>query len=252
MSDTERGVTVPAAGVHSFAFNLYRLESEVTSADPDLRTVATLASPLTRLQGLPELGSIGDDAEHFLEYFLEERVDDPADLAGVELSDDEREEIATRVREWTDRIETHFRTTVARAPTTTLGPDQVQGTHEMLEEHVGERFEPVVRDLNEATTALCAGSYTSAEFMCVRAAERTLDIYFGERLGTAVTADWTDALDAVVSRYDGDLPEDLQALAHLRERRERLSHPESHSSRRDAERTLLRTYRLVDQLVDEV
>ena len=252
MSDTERGVTVPAAGVHSFAFNLYRLETEITREDPDLRTVATLASPLTRLEGLPGLGSIGGDAEHFLEYFLEERVDSPEELADVELSESEREEIASRVREWIDRLETHFRTTVARAPTTTLGPDQVQGTHEMLQEHVGERFEPVVRDLNEATTALCAGSYTSAEFMCVRAAERTLDVYFTERLGDAATKDWTDALDAVVQRYDGDLPEDLQALAHLRRRRERLSHPESHSSRRDAERTLLRTYRLVDQLIDDL
>lgn len=252
MSDTERGVTVPAAGVHSFAFNLYRLETEVTGENPDLRTVATLATPLTRLQGLPGLGSIGEDAEHFLEYFTEERVDSPAALADVELSENEREEIGSRVREWIDRLETHFRTTVARAPTTTLGPDQVQGTHEMLEEHVGERFEPVVRDLNEATTALCAGSYTSAEFMCVRAAERTLDVYFTERLGDAATKEWPDALDAVVERCDGDLPEDLQALAHLRRRRERLSHPESHSSRRDAEQTLLGTYRLVDQLIDDL
>lgn len=252
MSDTERGATVPAAGVHSFAFNLYRLETEITDPDPDMAAVLELARPLTRLQGVPDLGAIGDDAEHFIEYFVENRVDSPAEVEDVSLSADEREELAGKVDEWIDRLETHFRTTVARAPTTTLGPDQVQGTHEMLAEHVGERFEPVVRDLNEATTSLCAGSYTSAEFMCVRAAERTLRVYFRERLGPNVTKDWHRALDEVVERHDGDLPEDLKALAHLRERRERLSHPQTHSSREDAERTLLRTYRLVDQLIDDL
>jgi HEPN domain-containing protein len=252
MSDARRGATVPAAGVHSFAFNLYRLETELTDEDPDAAAVLALAEPLTRLQGVPGLGTIGDDAEHFIEYFLEERVDTPEELRTVSLSTEERTEVVEKVREWIDGLETHFRTTVARAPTTELGPDQVEGTHEMLKAHVGQRFEPVVRDLNEATTSLCAGSYTSAEFMCVRAAERTLRVYFRERLGEHVTKDWSRALDAVVDRYDGDLPEDLQALAHLRQRRERLSHPESHSSRQDAEHTLLRTYRLVDQLIDDL
>lgn len=254
MSNTEQNrAVVPAASLHSYAFTLYRLESEMTSQDPDMQATVDLLDSLTRLQGISRFGVIGDEAEHCLEYFIENKADSATEIADIDLTRDEQTEIVGKVREWIERFEHYIETAVTDAPTTEIPPNQLlSGTHGLLAKHVGERYESEVRDLNEAANNLCAGSYTSAEFMCIRAVERILRRYFQAKIGDVEGRDWSHALDTVVESVGEDLPEELQTLRYLRQRRRYLVHPEKHSSREEAERTLMRTFKLVDQLIDDL
>jgi HEPN domain-containing protein len=254
-SGTNQAV-VPAASVHSYAFNLYRLESEVRRPDPDVEAVVELMDSLRRLQGIPQVGVVGDEAEHCIEYFVTEKVDSPEEVSSVSLSDSERKEIGQKTHEWIERFERHLGSAVAQSPATEIPPNELLGgSHELLAEHVGERFEPEVRDLNEAASNLCAGAYTSTEFMCIRAVERLLRKYFREEMGEKSAAkDWSRALETVAADVEDrrDLPEELRILEHLQERRRELVRPESHSTQDDAETTLMKTFRLVDALIDSM
>lgn len=256
MSNTEMDrAVVPAASVHSYAFNLHRLETEIRDDDPDAERVVELLGSLTGLQGIGRIGRIGDEAEHCLEYFVENKVDSPAELAGMEFTDGERREIHKRVTEWIDGFEHHLESAVAAAPTTEIPPNELlSGSQELLAEHVGERFEAEVRDLNEAANNLCAGSYTSAEFMCIRAVERLLRQFFRDEMDSDVRGkDWSQALDAVATGVSSaDVPEELETLEYLKERRRELVHPEKHSTQAQAERTLMKTFRLVDALIESL
>jgi HEPN domain-containing protein len=247
---------VPAASIHSYAFNLYRLDSEIRQRNPDVQAIVDLMGSLRRLQGIQQFGVIGDEAEHCLEYFVSQKVDSPEQIPQVNLSKQEQKEIADKTNEWIQRFEHYLGSAVARAPTTEIPPNELLGgSHELLSEHVGERFEPEVRDLNEAASNLCAGSYTSAEFMCIRAVERLLRKYFRDQMGDKPAAkDWSRALETVAEDVSerSNLPDELQILGYLQDRRQHLVHPETHSSQDDAEQTLLQTFRLVDALIESM
>lgn len=257
MSNTESNqAVVPAASIHSYAFNLYRLDSEIRQQDPDVESVVDLLESLRRLQGIQQFGVIGDEAEHCLEYFVSQKVDSPEAIPTIRLTPQEQREIAGKTREWIQRFEHHLGSAVASAPTTEIPPNELLGgSHELLSEHVGERFEPEVRDLNEAASNLCAGSYTSTEFMCVRAVERLLRKYFREQVGDRPAGkDWSRALETVAEDVAdrNNLPEELRILEYLRDRREHLVQPDSHATQDDAERTLLKTFQLVDALIESM
>ncbi len=255
MSNAQSNQTlVPAASIHGYAFTLYRLESETGDEDPDLEATMHMLDRLTDLRGSQHVGVIGDEAAHCLGYLVNDKAESPRDLQSISLTEEERAEIHDKVNEWIRRFERFLESAVSHAPTTEIPPGKlIGGNRELLAEHVGERFENEVRDLTEAASNLCAGSYTSTEFMCLRAVERLLRRYFREKTGEAVPArDWSEALDVVAQRVQDhdDLPEELRILEYLRERRRHLVHPEGHSSREDAETTLLKTYRLADALIE--
>jgi len=257
MSNSETNqALVPAASVQRYAFNLYRLESELRRADPDVEAIVELMDSLRALQGIPHLGVVGDEADHCIEYFVTEKVDSPGDVSSVTLSDTERKEIGQKTTEWMARFEDHLGSAVAQSPATEIPPNELLGeSHDLLARQAGERFEPAVRDLNEAASNLCAGAYTSTEFMCVRAVERVLRKYFRQEMGdTPAAKDWSQALETVVEDVTdrSNLPQELQILEYLQERREYIVRPASHSSQADAERTLRKTYRLVDALIESM
>lgn len=252
-SETNQAV-VPAASVHSYAFTLYRLESELRRADPDVEAIVERMDRLRALQGVPHLGVVGDEADHCIEYFVTEKVDSPEDVPSVTLSETERKEIGGKVQEWIARFEDHLGSAVAQSPATEIPANELLGgSHDLLARQAGERFEPAVRDLNEAASNLCAGAYTSTEFMCVRAVERVLRKHFRQEMGDRPAAkDWSRALETVADDVAdrNNLPEELRILEYLQERREYIVRPAAHSSQEDAERTLTETYRLVDALIE--
>jgi HEPN domain-containing protein len=252
MSNSDRASPgPPAVSVHGYAFTLYRLESELRSSGPEMETVLDLLDELTALQGVDGVGTVGDEAEHCIEHVTGGESVDPESVA---LSRTERKQLYARVDGWIDRFESFLEGAVAAAPTTDLPATELVGSsQEFLSRHVGERFEAEVLDLNEAASNLTAGSYTSAEFMCIRAVERLLRRFFRERQGRGVPGrDWSRALETVAdrARERGDLPEELQSLEYLRDRRAAIVDPRTRSSREDAEKTLVETYRLVDALID--
>ena len=105
--------------------------------------------------------------------------------------------------------------------------------------------------MEEACRNLLCGTYTSAEMMSLRTIESLLRKWYKSEKGEdPEDMDWHDVFGALEASEDVDEFQGMDYLDLLRERRNKVAHPDVHSVRREAELTLQRTFDIIEKIIN--
>jgi hypothetical protein len=110
-------------------------------------------------------------------------------------------------------------------------------------------------DFQEAIRALAFGSPTACVMLCLRAVEYCLRLWYEDDTEREIeNRTWGQVIGELEDVYEDveDRPAVLSNLDYLRDRRNAVSHPEEHSSQREAERMLLRTEGTITELKNQM
>lgn len=242
--------------VRAYSIHLEDLHRNLNKNSVAVSEVVDILGKLQGLQTILGFSDIGKQAAEWREILLEDyNLEGPMGLLSIQLKDDTQEELQSHVQTWRTRFVDTLETEIVTATSQTNISTQklLRGPTAFMSLQSFEGYEDELHDLQEASINLVIGTFTSSEFMSLRAVEGVLRKWHNEMIDEEKNYDgWAAAIKEISEADDGKGPKELRLLDYLRERRNEVAHPDRHSDLRDAENTLQQSIDVAETLIREI
>lgn len=242
--------------IASYATYFDRLSRHLEKDAASVKKSVELLGQLQTLENVHQFSNIGQNAKQWRESLLSNyNLESGFGLMTTMLKDDDHENLKTTVQTLRTRFSDRLKSNVVSiTPETNLSIKNLrQGPTSYLNITQTEGYEDEIGDLRESTVGILVGTYTSSEFMSLRAVEGILRKWHAEYVDDdAVNGRWATALEDIAHSNDGKGPKELRLLDYLRERRNEVAHPDRNSTLRDAENTFKQSVDIVETLIVEL
>jgi len=145
---------------------------------------------------------------------------------------------------------------VLKVPETHIRLNELKaGARSFLEYGEWNTLEPLEQQgLDEVTSCLLCGNYTSAEFMALRTVESLLRRWYEGKTDSKLEREsWGEILEQLNDLYPKpQRPKELSLLDYLRERRNEIAHPEALPSEEEATATFLNVIKVCKTITREL
>lgn len=258
MSEQEEPTVTPISTteVRAFAIHLEDLHRSLNKNSVAVSEVVNLLGKIQGLQTVLGFAEIGEQAAQWREVLLEDyNFQGPLGLLSIQLKDETQEELQSHVQTWRTRfVDTLEREIVTATSETNLSTEKLlSAPNSFMSLQSFEGYEDEMHDLQEASVNLVIGTFTSSEFMSLRAVEGILRKWHRAMIDEETNYEgWADAIKDISEVDDGKGPKELRLLDYLRERRNEVAHPDRHSTLRDAENTLQQSIDVAETLILEI
>jgi hypothetical protein len=226
------------------------LSRELDSRTTDFTKVANLLGNISKLESMENFSNIGKEAGKWETYTRE--CEEETAFYSLVLSREEQSELSEDIGNWLFEYKKELGEMIAITPEADLPADKLsEGPEAFLTIQLEGRYESEHKDMEEACRNLLCGTYTSAEMMSLRTIESLLRKWYKSEKGEdPEDMDWHDVFGALKASEDVDEFQGMDYLDLLRERRNKVAHPDVHSVRREAELTLQRTFDIIEKVIN--
>ncbi|WP_147464984.1 hypothetical protein [Halococcus sp. IIIV-5B] len=252
MEQSDGTVPLRAENIYSYQRDLEDLSDELGSRIPNHQKVIELLGDVARLKNMQNFTDIGEEAASWESEFKDNEKQRPIYKSAISV--DEESELTDRVSIWISKYEQSVSEMVVFSPETDLSTEKLsQGPETFLDIDISDPYLSVLRDLGEACDNLLVGTYTSSEFMSLRAIEGLLRQWYESEKGeNPGNMNWNNVFEALDASEDVDTFSGMGFLSPLRKRRNEVAHPDAHSTKRDAEMTLQRAFDITEKIVARI
>lgn len=254
MSESSKRRLNPSDLLHqSVALN--RLDDHLDQSNPLVADAVEELETIARLQNVVDVEDIGKEAEHWRNYLSTEYGTKNALGISKSLDNEHKSELRGKVNAWWAKFEQHVSDEVYTVNSASDIPSDklFSGSSSFLNVPVSDELETEIHDFDDACIEVLIGSYTSAEFLSLRATEGVLRRWFEVTTSEDLEYEsWYTAIESATSREDSNRRKDLKLLDYLRDRRNEVAHPDRRSDRRDAETTLKNAFVVTETLIAEI
>jgi hypothetical protein len=235
--------------IYPFQCDLEDLSEEIDGFAIDFNKVINLLNSISRLQNIQNFSNIGEEAAEWESYTR--KNDEQSSFYSYALSGEEQGDLAKQVQNWIFEYKRALDEIVAISTDADLPADKLsQGPHAFLDIQLGEGYKSEYQDLQEACGNLLCGTYTSDEIMSLRTIESLLRKWYKSEMDeNPGKMNWHNVFGALEDSEDADEFQGMEYLDLLRERRNKVVHPDEHSDRREAELTLKRTFDITEKII---
>lgn len=256
MAEEEPVTVMGPRELGKYAVSFDRLHNHLNEGNPSVKKTVEVLESLEGLKNIKEFTDIGQQVSDWRESLLKSHdFTGPLGVMSLNLNSEVHEDLKTATQSWRtrfyDRVEEKL---VVATPETDLPIGKlIEGPTSFMNLQGYEGYESEIRDLYEACASILVSSYTSAEFMALRAVEGVLRKWHKEEVNEEEDySGWAAAIQDISDSDDGNGPKELRLLDYLRERRNEVAHPDRHSTIRDAENTLRQAMDVVETLILEL
>jgi hypothetical protein len=225
------------------------LAQELGGYTTDFTKVAKHLERISDLKTVKNFSDIGEQAEDWESYTRDNH--EKSAFYSLPLSTEEQSELSQDVDDWLFEYKREIRDIVAVTSGADLPTSKLsQGPEAFLSIQLEGQYESEYEDMWEACRNLLCGTYTSSEMMSLRTIESLLRKWYKSAKGEyPENMGWHDVFGALEASEDTDEFQGVDYLDLLRERRNKIAHPDAHSSKREAELTLQRTFDIIEKIV---
>lgn len=236
--------------IYPYQRTLDDLSQELSGYTTDYTKVTNYLNHLTELKNIQNFSNIGEEAEGW-ESHTRENHEESA-FYSLALSQEEQNELSDDVGNWLFEYKREIGDMVAVTSEADLPTSKLsQGPEAFLTIQLEGRYDSEYKDMQEACKNLLCGTYTSAEIMSLRTIESLLRKWYKNEKGEdPEDMDWHDVFGALEASEDVEEFQGMDYLDLLRERRNKVAHPDVHSVRREAELTLQRTFDIIEKIIN--
>lgn len=234
---------------------LNRLDENLEKSNPSVADAVEELETIAKLRNVFYVEEIGEQAEDWRNYLSTEYGTRNALGLSKSLDNEHKSELRGKVAGWWAKFEQHVSDEVYTVNSASDIPSKklFSGSSEFLDVPVSNELEAEIHDFDEACIGVLIGSYTSAEFLSLRATEGVLRRWFEVTTSEDLEyTSWYSAIESATSGEGSNRRKDLKLLDYLRDRRNEVAHPDRRSDRRDAETTLKNAFVVTETLIAEI